>query len=218
MPAPTALTRRPTPSVSRVAVPPRARPPVARPASGRPIQPSQPVRRPAPRPAPRHRQHPAHRRGTSGFTLRSLLLGLLVLATIGAGIWWVALRGTPAPSRDFVRVEARFVEAARAIPESVSEVTHVGALLKWNKGVDERLAVMELEIAHLQVVARESEGRARTVARDTVAAANAAVALAQNFRYEINAGKNLTYAADARLGLYNAIDELEANVAIWKKL
>jgi len=147
-----------------------------------------------------------------------LLLGALVLATIGVGVYWGALRGTPEPSRDFVRVEERFVEAARAIPESVTEVTHTGALLAWNVGVDEHLVTMQHEIRFLKVVARETEGRAAAIARDSVAEANAAYELAQNFRYEVNAGKNPIHASDARLGLYNAIEALDANVRTWNEL
>ncbi|HUV10778.1 MAG TPA: hypothetical protein VMX12_07340 [Acidimicrobiia bacterium] len=211
MPAPTALTRRPTPSVGQVAVPPRARGPVApRPAYGRP-PPSRAGSRP--RTDARLRSRPP----SNGHFSRRLLVAVLVVATVGAGAWWVLIRGETPVAGNFVRHEQRFADAARAVPESADQVTDVKALRRWNTAVDTHLAEMDLAYAQMvQIQGRSSEEAAR-ITKVAVATAAQVIDLIGDYRDEVNNGA-LSTADSAARAIETLLTKLDTQARAWKKL
>ena len=210
----TSLTGSPrhgTPSVGRVAVPPRARPPVApRPAYGRPA----PVRRGT---GPRHdpRRRPQSRSG--GVSAQALLIGILVVATLGAGAWWAFLRGGSTPVGNFVGAEQQFAVAARAVPASADQVTDVKALRRWNAGVQIRLAEMDQAYARMTTIQSASTDEAARIVGTALATAAQVKDLINEYRDQVNNGA-LTTAASAAGAVETLLGKLDAQAKAWKKL
>ena len=211
MPAPTALTRRPTPSVGLVAASSRARGPVApRPTYGRP-PPDRAGSRP--RTDTRLRSRPP----SNGHFSRQLLVAVLVVATVGAGAWWFLLRGdTPLPG-NFVRYEQQFADAARAVLESADQVTDVKTLRRWNKDVQVHLGEMELAHAQMVQIQGTSTDEAARIAKVAVATAVQVIDLTGDYRDEVNNGA-LGTADSAARAIETLLAKLDSQARAWKKL
>ncbi len=213
MTPPTAVVRRPTPSLGRVAVPPRARPPVARPASGRP-----PPLRANPRTRARTdvRRHP--RGPAPSIAPRQLLVVALVIATLGIGAWWTLLRGETPVVGNFVRYEQQFAEAARAVPGSADVVTDVTSLRQWNKTVQASIAQMDLAYAQItRIQSTSTDDAATRISGAALATAAQVTELIGEYRDQVNNGA-LTTAASAARAIENLLTELDKDARAWKKL
>lgn len=208
----TAATGRETSSVPRVGVPPRARPSIAPP-------PAYARRTPVHRgTGTRHHPRPRTHARSGGLSTQRILIGILVVATLGAGAWWGLQRGSGSePVGNFVGAEQRFAAAARAIPESTNQITNNKALNEWNAAVQVHLGEMDVAFVQMRRIHAASTDSAARIAEAAVATAVQVTDLINDYRDQVNSGA-LTAAASAARAIEQLLTELDKNARAWKKL
>jgi len=164
--------------------------------------------------APRHRHSHQHRRGP----FRLLVVGGLVVATLGAGAWYFLGRSTAEPSQDFFSIEQRFAGAAWSVHFTPRVIQQFRQLHAFNEALDAQALVMEQSIAEFDRLAHTEEGEAADIARASVQTGQDALRAVSDFRDAIVTTNDLTDAQDALDRMDRAVDELDANVKQWNQL
>jgi hypothetical protein len=142
---------------------------------------------------------------------------VLVLATLFGGYWFL-FRGGGESSDAFLKAEKRVAAAARTVPESAAAVQRFLELETFNAAINEQLIIIRAETAKLRKVARESDGDAAAIARNSVDAATRIATSAVSYRDAIIVSGDLADADAARLDIEASIAELEQQARAWKKL
>ena len=176
------------------------------------LQPQTP--RGGPRPQPRVQHRPA---GGGAPSPRILIAGLLVLATLFGGYWFLLRAGGESPDA-FLKAEERIAAAARTVPESAADVQRFLELEAFNAAIDEQLIVIRAETAKLRKVARESDGDAAVIARNSVDASTRIATSTVSYRDAIIVSGDLADADAARLDIEASTAKLEQQARAWKKL
>jgi len=167
-----------------------------------------------PRPQPRLRHHPA---GGGAPSPRILIAGVLVLATLFGGYWFL-FRGDGGSSDAFLKAEQRVTAAARTVPESAAAVQRFLELETFNTAINEQLIVIRAETEKLRKIARKSDGDAAVIARTSVDASTRIATSTVSYRDAITVSGDLADADAARLDIEASIARLEQQARAWKKL
>ncbi len=147
-----------------------------------------------------------------------MIVGVLVVATLVFAGWWFMGRGESAPGMDFASVEARFVAAARAIPETTAVVQRYRDLEEFNARVDEQAFVMQVSMAEFTTIAEEEDGEASDLARGAVENGERALRAITRFRAAITTSNDLVDAERALGDLDEEVDDLETKLQQWNQL
>ena len=166
-----------------------------------------------PQPQPRHRAP-----GGGAPSPRILIAGVLVLATLAGGYWFL-LRGDGGGSSDaFLQAEQRITAAARTVPENAATVQRYLELPAFYDAVNEQLAVVKAETQKLRKVAQDSDGDAATIANNSVNAATRIATSTVSYRDAITESGDLADANAALLDIKASIVKLEQQARAWKRL
>jgi hypothetical protein len=140
-----------------------------------------------------------------------------MIVSIVAGGWYYLNRGPSAPSGEFAVANARYLDAARAIPIAADNVHRLGDFDKFNLAAIAYEDTMNTQLIVFKRLESSEEGDAQQVATDAARAAALGINSSKAFRAAL--GKTRPDdAVGAREQLATAIKELDRDAQRWKQL